>query len=130
MFVRIRIRLARIGFVKKLLENPTDLEIFKLKPSPRFLVGLSLIGFSYLIAWPLITALGVVAVHLKNPLIFVVGSPVSYGISHLVFLLGVFVAGKNTVVYMNTFLKWSLGRFLRKVLGQEAIARAGLRMEE
>ena len=129
MFYILKVKVAGIGFVKRVLENPVDLQAFREKPSFRFIAGLSFIGFSYLIAWPLIALLGILAIYFKKPLLFAVGSPVCYGISHLIFLLGAFIAGKDTVMYMNTFLRWSLSKLFHKMLGQKAI-RQSLDMDQ
>jgi hypothetical protein len=124
MLIKLKTRLAGTRWIKRLLESPADLEIFKHKPSPKFVLGLFIIGFSYIIGWPMVSALGIVAVYFKNPLIFAIGSPVTYGLSHLVFMLGVFIAGKNTVVYMNAFLKWSAVKGLQRFLGKELIPQS------
>ncbi len=116
MLKKLKSRLKDIKFIKKAIEEPIDMEIFKKKPSRKFITGLFLIGFSYIIAWPLISLLGIIALVTKKPLIFVIGSPVSYGISHLVFLLGVFIAGKDAIKYMNVFMQWSIGRLCKKFL--------------
>ncbi|MCG8334189.1 MAG: hypothetical protein MJE63_06705 [Proteobacteria bacterium] len=88
----------------------------------KFVIGLIIIGFSYVIGWPMVSALGVLAVYFKEPLLFAIGSPLTYGLSHLVFILGVFIAGKDTVIYMNTFLKWSATRGLRRFLGPDVLS--------
>lgn len=122
MLKQIKIRLAKSKKIRNLLENPVDLEMFKRKPSVKFVIGLIIIGFSYVIGWPMVSALGVLAVYFKEPLLFAIGSPLTYGLSHLVFILGVFIAGKDTVIYMNTFLKWSATRGLRRFLGPDVLS--------
>ncbi len=116
MLKRLRLRLSRIGFLRKAVEEPADLGIFKEKPSVEFLIGISIVGLSYLIAWPLISVLGIVALYFRKPLIFVVGSPVAYGTSHIVFWLGFWLAGKDSITYMNVFGRWFVGRLCRKLL--------------
>ncbi len=124
MFNKIRIRIAKTRFVYKLLANPVDLEIFKKKPSARFFSGLFVIGFSYIIGWPMVSVLAVLAVYFKKPLLFAIGSPITYGLSHLVFMLGAFIAGKDTIVYMNVFAKWSATKGLQRLLGPDAVAQS------
>ena len=56
----------------------------------------SAIALSYVISWPLIALLGIAAVHYGNAAILVVGGPVAYGLSHLVFMLGMYLAGAKS----------------------------------
>ena len=98
------------------MEETADLDIFKEKPTPKFLIGIGVIGFSYLIAWPLIGLLGILAAYFRKPLIFIVGSPVAYGFSYVVFIFGVWLAGKDSIKYMNTFTRWLVGRICKRLL--------------
>lgn len=123
MLNKLKIRFASTRRIKNLLENPVDLEIFKQKPSPKFFFGLYVMGFSYLIGWPMISALSVLAVYFKNPLIFAIGSPVAYGLSHLFFLLSVFITGKDAFLYMNALMKWTATKGLQTFLGKDVIAQ-------
>lgn len=120
MWNKLRQRIARTVWVQKKLTTPVNFEVFKKKPTPRFIIGMVIIGFSYLMAWPLISLFGILAVLFKQPLLFVVGSPIVYGISYLVFFLGIAVAGKETIVYLSVFLQWGLMRGLRRLLGPYA----------
>jgi hypothetical protein len=61
--------------------------------SNRMIVGLILIGFSYIIGWPAVAALSFLAVYFQEPLIVIIGGPVTYGLSHLVFLAGAWLSG-------------------------------------
>ena len=122
MISQLKRRFAQRPFVKKLLESPVDLSAFKEKPSSRFLFGVFIIGFSYLISWPLISFLGILAAYLREPLIFAIGSPLAYGFSHLVFLLGAFIAGKDAMVFMQIFARWALTRLCQRIIGPEVLA--------
>lgn len=96
-------RLAAVPFIRKALEDEADLSAFKGKPSLKTVLGVSAIAISYVICWPLITLLGIAAVHYERPIIAVVGGPVAYVLSHLVFLLGMYLAG---AYYSYIFLRW------------------------
>ena len=102
--------LTRPRPIKKALAEPVDLDIFKEKPSVRFGLGMALVGFSYLLAWPFISVLGVVALVLSWPALFLIGSPLAYGLSHLVFLAGMAIAGKDSLKYIHAFNRWLLYR--------------------
>ena len=121
MINSLKRKLIQIRFIQNLLLKKTDLSIFKEKPSTKFIFGIGIVGFSYIIGWPMVSLLGVLAFYFKEPLLFAIGSPIAYGFSHLVFMLGIFIAGKDTVVYMNTFGLWSINRFLTRFFGVKLI---------
>jgi len=101
MLTKLKRKMAGTRFVRKALDKPVDLELLKKRPSVRFFIGLGIVASSYLLAWPLIGLLGIIAVRRGKPAIFTVGSPIAYGISTLVFLLGVWLAGKDALAYMR-----------------------------
>ncbi len=96
-------RLTAIAFVRNALLEEADLSAFRQKPSLRIIAGVGAILFSYVIGWPLITLLGAAAVYFERPAIVLVGGPLAYGLSHLVFLLGMYLAGAR---YSWIFLRW------------------------
>lgn len=98
------------------MEDQADLTPFKQKPTPRILLGVFAIGFSYVIGWPAISALGALAVYWKEPLILGVGGPVMYGLSHLCFIAGMALAGAEFSV---VFLRWAARAGVEKLLGQD-----------
>ncbi len=61
----------------------------------RVMAGLFLILLSYVIGWPAVGALGLISLYTENPLILAIGGPLTYGISHLMFLIGMYYAGKD-----------------------------------
>ncbi len=90
---RLVVRLTAIPFVRKALEETGELQLFGGRPAPRTLFGVSAILLSYAMCWPVIGLLSAEAVARKRPLLIIVGGPVAYGLSHLVFLLGLYLAG-------------------------------------
>jgi hypothetical protein len=106
-------RLSRIRFVQSAIVNPVDLKAFRRRPDLRIISGVSAIAVSYIIGWPLISVLGMAAVHYGNAAIVAVGGPVAYGISHLVFLLGMYLAGAK---YSRIFLNWAVSRGMTRLL--------------
>ena len=97
-------RLAKTDFVRKAVEEKADLSAFRERPTVRVLAGVFFIGFSYVISWPSISALGALAVYWERPLLIVIGGPLLYGLSHLVFLLGMYLSGAK---YSRIFLRWA-----------------------
>ncbi len=109
---RIVTRLVQVRFVREALEEKTDLSSLRAKPTPRVWVGLGLIGFSYIIGWPAVGLLAVISYRLREPLIVVVGGPVAYGLSHLVFLAGSWFAGSY---YAAIFLRWATRKVIENL---------------
>ncbi|MFA6284344.1 MAG: hypothetical protein WC633_09410, partial [Desulfurivibrionaceae bacterium] len=95
-------KIAATAFVRSAMEDQADLSAFKEKPSPRIIAGLLAIMISYIIGWPAVAALGFLALKLHEPWIVVVGGPLTYGLSHLVFMLGMYLCG---AVYSLIFLR-------------------------
>ena len=96
-------KLASTRFVRNAMEEEADLSAFKQKPSVRVLLGVGAIALSYVIGWPLIALLGALSVYYQEPIIVLLGGPAAYGLSHLTFILGMYLAGAR---YSWIFLRW------------------------
>ena len=96
-------RIAATRFVRQALADNADLSAFKGKPSLKVTLGITAIVISYIIGWPAVALLGFLAACYGRPAIVVVGGPLIYGLSHLVFLLGMYLAGAR---YSWIFLRW------------------------
>lgn len=112
---KIVLRFSRTRFVRSAIADRADLSAFKGRPGPKVIAGVSAIAFSYVIGWPLISLLGVAAVYYKNAYIAVIGGPVAYGLSHLVFLLGMYLAGAK---YSWIFLRWAVCRGMTRLMAR------------
>ena len=100
---KIILYFAATAFVQTAIAERADLSAFREKPTPVVLAGVFAIGFSFILGWPAIFALGVLSLKLQTPWIVVVGGPLTYGLSHLVFLLGMYLSG---AVYSLVFCRW------------------------
>jgi len=96
-------RIAETEYVRSAIHDKADLSAFKQKPTIRIIAGVLAIGLSYVICWPAIGALGTLAIYLNRPLLIAIGGPALYGLSHLVFLLGMVLAGEK---YTRIFFRW------------------------
>jgi hypothetical protein len=105
-------KLGSTLYVRKAIEEKADLSAFRQKPTPRILLGVFLIAFSYIIGWPAISALAFLSVYLHKPLIVVIGGPSAYVLSHLVFLAGMYLAGAK---YTGIFLRWATRVVMEKL---------------
>ena len=99
---RLIVKLANTRFVRNVIEEQADLSAFKEKPGFKVIIGVSAILFSYVLGWPMVVLFGAMAVYFNQPLL-AAGGPVAYGLSHLVFLLGMYLAGAR---YSWIFLRW------------------------
>jgi hypothetical protein len=107
------LKIADIDFVRTAIEEEADLMAFKEKPSLQVITGVFLISISFVLGWPAVAALGVVAIQLDEPLIAVIGGPLVYGLSHLVFLAGMYFSGAR---YSLIFFRWLSRVFVEKLL--------------
>jgi hypothetical protein len=121
--IRARIvgRLVRVRFVREAIEAKVDLPTLRAalreKPTPRVWVGLGLVAFSYIIGWPAVGLLVLIAYHMREPLVLAVGGPITYGLSHLVFWAGSWLAGAR---YAVIILRWATWRVVEKLGGPMA----------
>ena len=111
-------KLSQTEFVQSAVAERADLSAFKERPTPRIILGLWIIGLSYLIGWPAVSALGLLSVYLQNPLIVAIGGPLVYGISHLVFMVGMYFAGAR---HTRIFFKWAARVAMEKLMGDELV---------
>lgn len=108
--------LARTDFIRKAIAEGDDFRVYTNRPTPQVMVGLFLMFFSYVIGWPLIGALGWLAFYTGQPLIVIIGGPLAYAVSNVVFWIGIYLAGKS---YAATFTKWLIKRLFEKILGPQ-----------
>jgi hypothetical protein len=104
-------RIEKTEFVKTAVEEKADLSELRQRPTPRTWFGIFFMGFSYIIGWPAIALLGFVSIRIEEPWLLAVGGPLLYGLSHLVFLLGMVLAGTQ---YTMPFMRWAARRAVEK----------------
>ena len=97
-------RIARTEYVRSAIAEKADLSAFKANPSLRVKLGIAIVLFSYVIAWPAIAVLGYFAVTYDKAWFIAVVAPLLYAFSHLVFILGMYLAGKD---YIKVLLRWA-----------------------
>ncbi|MGD1152870.1 MAG: hypothetical protein ABR911_08370 [Syntrophales bacterium] len=112
MIRKITERLAKTKYIRDAMEDQTDMKDIWKQPTPRMIIGLALVGFSYIIGWPAVTALGILALYSREPMIIVLGGPITYGFSHLVFLAGAWLAGAQ---YARILMKYATKVLFRKI---------------
>jgi hypothetical protein len=112
MFDRLVQRISRTAYARSALSDEAGLACFKQKPTPRIMWGLVIIGVSYIIGWPAVALLGFLSATWGKPLLLVVGGPVVYGLSHLTFILGAWLAGAE---HAKAFFRWATRVTLLKI---------------
>ena len=106
--------LAGKKFIKNIVANPADLSEFKERPTPRLITGLILMILSFIMGWPAVAALSVLAIWFREPLIAVIGCPTTYALSYVVFILGAWLS--RAPHYMGTLARYTIQFFLRKLI--------------
>ena len=104
-------RLAQTRFGQKSLTKPDGLSDLKQQPRTRVYVGLGLMVMSCLISLPALAFLSYLSVKLNHPMLIAVGGPVVILLVHIMFGVGVYLAGQN---YVLKLLQWATKRFLQK----------------
>ena len=107
MFRAVIAKLARIAFIHNAIVDSADLRAFKERPTPRVVVGVSVIALSYVMGWPMVALLGALSIYFSRPLLVIIGGPAVYIFSHLLFLLGMYLAGMR--------YSWIVFRWLTRI---------------
>ena len=106
--------LAETKSIREILDHPEDLSEFRERPTPQLIAGLILMGFSYVIGWPAVTVLTILAVYWNEPLIAIIGAPATYGVSCVVFLIGAWFA--RAPHYIGVVTRYAIGKLFLKLL--------------
>lgn len=114
---RLARRLLANEFTRSAVLERADLSAFRGRPDTRVILGVSAIIISYPLGWPAVGLMASLAVIWQEPLVAAIGGPLVYGLSHLVFLGGMALAGAT---YTRIFLRWAVRK------GVEFLARDGL----
>ena len=106
-------RLARTRLGQKALTQPVGPGILKQKPTTRVYCGLALMALSYLTGLPALAFISYLSVKMSRPMIIVIGGPVVLVLVHIMFGVGVYLAGQN---YAREALLRVTRRFLEKYI--------------
>nr|MBF0221427.1 hypothetical protein [Desulfobulbaceae bacterium] len=118
---RYIVEISQADFVRLAIEEQADLSAFKEKPSLLTISGVFIICLSFVLGWPAVAGLGVLSIHLNEPLVVVIGGPLTYGLSHLVFIFGMYLSGGTyTLIFCRWLTRVSVERLLALGNGQQA----------
>ena len=107
-------RIAETAWMRNAMSDADALHVFREKPAPAACIGIALILISYVIGWPAVALLGLIAFYTGEPLILAIGGPVVYGLSHLVFMAGLYLGGKR---YAVALAQWASRKAFKKYSG-------------
>jgi hypothetical protein len=111
-------KLASTAYVRKAIEKQATLDTFKIPPSPRFLFGMGLVLFSFVLGWPMVALFSLLSAYSHAPALLLLGSAF-YVFSHLVWLFGTYLAGRDCIKYANMILSWGLRKIVERALNRE-----------
>ena len=98
LFSSVARRLARTRFGQRALTQPDRPGILKQKPTIHVYGGLALMALSALTGLPALALLSYLSVRMGKPMIIAVGGPVVLVLVHIIFGLGVYLAGQNYAI--------------------------------
>jgi len=110
-------KLASNAYVRRAVEKEVSLEALKTSPSPKFFFGVGLVLFSYVLGWPMVGLFSVLSAYFQAPILLMLG-PAFYGFSHLVWMFGMYLAGRDCIKYADIVLSWSLRKAVQRALDQ------------
>ena len=108
-------KLACNAYVRRAVEEEVTLSALKTSPSPKFFFGVGLVLFSYVLGWPMIGLFTVLSAYFQSPVLLMLG-PAFYGFSHLVWMFGMYLAGRDCIKYANIMLSWGLRKAVEKAV--------------
>jgi peptidoglycan/xylan/chitin deacetylase (PgdA/CDA1 family) len=111
-------KLASTAYVRRAIEKQATLDTFKTPPSPRFLLGVGLVLFSFVLGWPMVALFSLLSAYSHAPALLILGSAF-YLFSHLVWLFGTYLAGRDCIKYANMILSWGLRKIVERALNRE-----------
>jgi peptidoglycan/xylan/chitin deacetylase (PgdA/CDA1 family) len=110
-------KLASNAYVRRAVEKEVTLSALKTTPSPKFFLGLGLVLLSYVLGWPMVGLFSVLSAYFQAPVLLILG-PAFYGFSHLVWMFGMYLAGRDCIKYADIMLSWSLRKAVEKALAR------------
>jgi len=111
-------KLAASAYVRRAIEKEATLDALKTSPSPKFFFGVGLVLFSYVLGWPMVGLFSVLSAYFQAPVLLMLG-PAFYVFSHLVWMFGMYLAGRDCIKYADILLSWSLRKAVEKTMNRK-----------
>ena len=106
-------RIAKTKFASKAINDGADLSAFKEKPKAQDFLGILLMCCSYIIGLPAVGLIGTLSIYRHEPLLIIIGGPLLLITAHLIFLVGMYLAGGK---YLMVFFRWAARVTLEKLM--------------
>jgi hypothetical protein len=107
---------AQKKYCQSAIRERANLSVFQEKPTFSMAIGILMIAFSYVTGLPAVVFLAALAVWLDKPLIGIIGGPLIYGISTLLSIIGIKLAGWK---HVKALCAWMTRVILERILGDE-----------
>ncbi len=111
----LALKLASTAYARRAVEKEISLDALKTSPSAKFFFGMGLVLFSYVLGWPMVGLFSFLSAYFQAPALLMLG-PAFYGFSHLVWMFGMYLAGRDCMKYADIMLSWILRKVLEKAL--------------
>jgi len=108
-------KLAASAYVRRAVETEVTLDALKVSPSPKFFFGMGLVLFSFVLGWPMVALFSALSAYFQAPALLILG-PAFYGFSYLVWMFGMYLAGRDCMRYADIMLSWGLRKVMKKTL--------------
>ncbi|HUL29614.1 MAG TPA: hypothetical protein VLZ03_04090, partial [Thermodesulfobacteriota bacterium] len=108
-------KLASTAYVRRAMENRVTLEACRTSSSPRFFLGVGLVFFSFALGWPMVALFGILSAYFHAPVLLLLGTAF-YAFSHLVWMFGMYLAGRDCFKYAGVILSWGLRKAVERAL--------------
>ena len=111
-FRRILTCCEKINYVQRARAEHIDMSCMARRPTLKEQFGIFLILLSYVLGWPAVAGFAFLSMYLKEPLVLIIGGPSIYGFSHVLFIAGIYIAGRQ---YAAVLVKWSIKKAYEKM---------------
>ena len=108
-------KLASTAYGRRAIEKQVTLDACMTSPSPRFFFGVGLVLFSFVLGWPMVALFSILSAYFHAPALLILGAAL-YGLSHLVWMFGMYLAGRNCIRYADSVLSWILRKAVERAL--------------
>ena len=113
MIKKLANSIAKTKFASRAIKDGADLSEFKERLTTKSTLGIFLMICSYIIGWPAVGLIGAFSIYWQKPLLIIIGGPLLYIISHLIFFAGLYLAGGK---YVMVFFRWATRVILEKLM--------------
>lgn len=105
-------------FIQRRLNENVSLKDIPFPPPKEIPIGLALIALSFTIGWPGVGVFGITSLLSGNVYWLLIGGPLIYGLSWIVWGIGMAFVGPESIREGNIVLRWLIKKGLLRLLAQ------------